>query len=197
MNQDGYTPLLWASSCGHDEITKILIDHGALIEATDKVREIRTYLNRKMHVLDFLILFRMEILHYCWLAKINIVKLRKYYYCAMHPLRQKTRQYAYRAIYERNDKKNSYKQCLYHFIVHNDNDGQINHIFIYIYIYYILSIQDGYTPLHWAARHGLIELGKLLIKNGAAIDVRDKVLYIFVCTIRKIVLAYLRYCHSL
>ena len=32
---------------------------------------------------------------------------------------------------------------------------------------------DGYTPIHWAAKDGNVEIAKLLIASGAKIDVKD------------------------
>ena len=37
-------------------------------------------------------------------------------------------------------------------------------------------LQDGLTALHAAAANGEVEIIKLLVKHGAAVDIRDKVL---------------------
>ena len=37
-------------------------------------------------------------------------------------------------------------------------------------------LQYGDTALHWAARGGHIEVVKMLVKYGAAVDTRNKVL---------------------
>ena len=36
-------------------------------------------------------------------------------------------------------------------------------------------LQDGATALHWAAMSGEVEVINLLVKNGAAVDIRNKV----------------------
>ena len=36
-------------------------------------------------------------------------------------------------------------------------------------------LQDGWTALYWAAFKGHVEVIKMLVKYGAAVDIRDKV----------------------
>ena len=36
-------------------------------------------------------------------------------------------------------------------------------------------LQDGETALHWAALRGHVEVVKMLVKYGAAVDIRNKV----------------------
>jgi ankyrin repeat protein len=37
-------------------------------------------------------------------------------------------------------------------------------------------LQDGHTALHYAAAKDHLEVIELLVKHGAAVDIRDKVL---------------------
>ena len=36
-------------------------------------------------------------------------------------------------------------------------------------------LQYGLTALHWAATWGKVEVMNMLVKHGAAVDIRDKV----------------------
>ena len=36
-------------------------------------------------------------------------------------------------------------------------------------------LQSGDTALHWAAMHDQVEVINLLVKHGAAVDIRNKV----------------------
>ena len=40
---------------------------------------------------------------------------------------------------------------------------------------WLLLLQDGYTPLHWAAEAGSAEVVELLLGAGAAVDAVTKV----------------------
>ena len=49
------------------------------------------------------------------------------------------------------------------------------------FIYMCLMLQVGFTALHWASKTGNFEVVKLLIENGAQIDVPAKVWKLVLC----------------
>ena len=42
-------------------------------------------------------------------------------------------------------------------------------------------MQEGYTPLLSACENGLNEVAHLLINNGASVDVKNEVSYMYIC----------------
>jgi ankyrin repeat protein len=38
----------------------------------------------------------------------------------------------------------------------------------------MLKIMDGWTPLHWAAHKGYLEVAKILLARGADVNAKDK-----------------------
>ena len=54
---------------------------------------------------------------------------------------------------------------------------------IILMIYLIDDTQDGGTALHYAVRYGRNDCAQLLIQSGADVDIKDRVITLYVPTV--------------